>query len=587
MPGPILIGKIFYYRQRVPRDMIPVAGRRYIKESLETSSPALARERFTQCAAKYAAYWEQVRNTALWTGRETAGLAGEVYREFYNRWRDHDRHFWAAHHWAVRSRQLAIATDQVGPKAPLPDEDEALATLERDAGEALDNVLKRSGMVVGDVVRRGLLMESGKAVLLAMERILRECDGDYSPDEKEKRFPPFVAPKNMLERSPLAEAVFEAASTGWKPATIDKYRRIFDDFLGQLPSYGLRKDRNKKDWDLQIVERAHVRAWVDGLLTRLKGQTNARTIEREYLGCIKAIFAFAAGDGRLKENPAEGIRVHAARRVKPTKMRGFDDGEAEAILAETLVSQGDRPARKTLAARRWGPWLCAYTGARIVEIMQLRGMDIRRRDGMWCVRISPEAGTQKSDAERDVPLHEHLIVQGFVEYARLHRPTEPLFHAYEFVELPETPEGGDEDARLKAEANAKANAEHRLRAMTRAQSIAGNLSKWVRTIGVIAPKEKVDPNHGWRHRFKSISLDFAMEQRVVDGIQGHTQPTAAGVYVHPSPKAMMKEIEKLPRIAVAAEPWMKNPVAHPWLPPNHAEALAAAAKTAPRARRAG
>ncbi|MEY9463866.1 site-specific integrase [Bradyrhizobium ottawaense] len=41
------------------------------------------------------------------------------------------------------------------------------------------------------------------------------------------------------------------------------------------------------------------------------------------------------------------------------------------------------------AARRWVPWLCAYTGARVNEITQLRACDVIEKAGSACMRTHP------------------------------------------------------------------------------------------------------------------------------------------------------------------------------------------------------
>src|SRR5205085_468731 len=63
--------------------------------------------------------------------------------------------------------------------------------------------------------------------------------------------------------------------------------------------------------------------------------------------------------------------------------------------------------------RRWVPWICAYTGARVNEITQLRGTDVQKRGEIWTIRITPEAGGTKNNRARIVPLHSHLVEQGF------------------------------------------------------------------------------------------------------------------------------------------------------------------------------
>jgi integrase len=50
------------------------------------------------------------------------------------------------------------------------------------------------------------------------------------------------------------------------------------------------------------------------------------------------------------------------------------------------------PGTPDLAARRWAPWLCAYTGARPGEMTQLRGVGVIERDGIHGLRITHASG---------------------------------------------------------------------------------------------------------------------------------------------------------------------------------------------------
>jgi hypothetical protein len=49
-------------------------------------------------------------------------------------------------------------------------------------------------------------------------------------------------------------------------------------------------------------------------------------------------------------------------------MRGFNDKEANIILSATLAPSSWLMSPENVAARRWIPWLCAYTGARVNEM---------------------------------------------------------------------------------------------------------------------------------------------------------------------------------------------------------------------------
>src|SRR5690606_732151 len=94
------------------------------------------------------------------------------------------------------------------------------------------------------------------------------------------------------------------------------------------------------------------------------------------------------------------------------------DTEARTILVATLDTPPDTFSPQHAAARRWVPWLCAYLGARVGEVGQLRGMDIKQEDGVWLVWITPDAGSTKNESARYVALHPHLIEQGFLKFVK-------------------------------------------------------------------------------------------------------------------------------------------------------------------------
>ena len=69
--------------------------------------------------------------------------------------------------------------------------------------------------------------------------------------------------------------------------------------------------------------------------------------------------------------------------------------------------------------KRWIILLGRFTGMRANEICQLYHCDIKNIDGIWCAVVSDsrEGQSVKTDnSKRKVPLHQELIVQGFLEY---------------------------------------------------------------------------------------------------------------------------------------------------------------------------
>jgi integrase len=101
------------------------------------------------------------------------------------------------------------------------------------------------------------------------------------------------------------------------------------------------------------------------------------------------------------------------------------------ILKAALEYEAPRTARER--AIRWVVWLCAYSGARAGEVTQLRGIDIEQRADFHVMRLTPDAGPIKTRQTRIVPIHEHIIEQGFLDMVRC-VGSGPLFY-----NLDETP----------------------------------------------------------------------------------------------------------------------------------------------------
>jgi integrase len=128
----------------------------------------------------------------------------------------------------------------------------------------------------------------------------------------------------------------------------------------------------------------------------------------------------------IRTNPFIGIRVDVPKvAVLREGGKAFKPDEAQVILraASTISNMMDAFPR----AKRWVMWLCAYSGARAGEITQLRGIDVTQRGDFYVMRLTPEAGSIKTSIARTVPLHEHLVEQGFIEFVRA-QGDGPLFY---------------------------------------------------------------------------------------------------------------------------------------------------------------
>jgi integrase len=118
---------------------------------------------------------------------------------------------------------------------------------------------------------------------------------------------------------------------------------------------------------------------------------------------------------KLATNPAKEITIKLGKAPR-LRSKGFTDAEATAILRLAFNRQRGGEYPKTAAAKRWLPWLCAYSGARIGEVAQLRRQDIRADGEQWVACITPEAAPVKTKQAREFPLHPHLVEMGFPNF---------------------------------------------------------------------------------------------------------------------------------------------------------------------------
>ena len=256
----------------------------------------------------------------------------------------------------------------------------------------------------------------------------------------------------------------------------------------------------------------------------INSERSAHTVKKTYLNACKTVFGWALEHKLVSRNPFADVKVTVAKRKQLRETQAFRPAEWRVVLAASLkVSDTNSP---DAAARRWVPWLCAYTGARVGEIAQLRKQDVTEREGMPSLLITPEAGTVKGGRSRVVPLHEHLVSQGFLRFVSDHVDG-PLFYS------------------LARRHKRQDRAKHKKPPYAQVRQ---RLADWVRTLGVDDPH--VQPNHAWRHTFKQIADRCGISERMSDYITGHAHKSVGASYGAPTLEDMAEALKKFPRYVV-------------------------------------
>ena len=493
----------------------------HIRFSLRTRDPSEAKARQAQACAYLEATWATLRThcPVNLSHRQAVALSKDLYLGWADGGADrtlsvtHTPGGWVRDRITPDEEQAAFADQIAKLDAAEP------ADLEPMLGPLVDRLLLTRGIAsVPSETREVLLKEFARALGDAFANRERNVTGDYSPDPKATRFPaweqPGAAPVAATKTS-LAGLVdgwwAERKAAGLSPSTYESYRNTMAAFVAFL-----------KHDDATMVTVGDVIAFKDHRLRFINPRTSkpisAKTVKDSDLAGLKAVLGWAVDNRRLAINPAQGVKLKLG---KPLKVRGkgFTEAEAHAILRGALAhKRGGRELPETAAAKRWVPWLAAYSGARVGELAQLRKEDLTR-EGTYCViRITPEAGPVKTNEARDVVLHSHLVEQGFAEFVAKARS------GYLFLR---PGSGGAVAGPL--------------------QALKNRLAEFARAI-VADPN--VAPNHGWRHRFKTVATEAGADNRVVLAIQGHAPSNVGDRYGEVTVRAIAATIEKLPRIEV-------------------------------------
>lgn len=485
---------IYWFRKRVPDYLRGVVGKWEEKFSLKTRDPNEARRLHVAAAAEVDARWRRlVEPKRTVTQSEAVELARPIYANFVAAFAADPKAqlIWDPELGGALFEALPIDDDLSNSWTVRPDE------FRRSEMKALCDV-----QVDALAASTGLTLDDGDRLMLRKAVAAAFQAGSLEVGQRVAGIKPsaFLRPASpAIKAESRGEPVrWSDLITGWsreaRPAekTTYMWSRVVDDFIAAVGHD-----------DAAQVTAADVISWKDTLLER---GLSSKTVRHSKLAPIAAILKWAVANQKLSTNPAEKVTVGG--KAKPGEgKRGYTDEEAKNVLVAA------RGAKASYV--RWLPWLCAFTGARVSELAQLRREDVREMDGIWVLHISPDAGSIKNaGSERRVPVHSALLAEGFVQFV-LKRPTGPLF-----VDL--TPD----------------------RFGSRGGNATKVVSRWVRALGVDDPR--LSPSHGWRHRFKSLSRRHNLSSDVSNALLGHAPASIGDRYGEIELSVLKRELDKIP-----------------------------------------
>jgi integrase len=476
---------VYYLRRIVPSDIRAITGKTEVRRSLKTKDPRTAARRFTEAAREVEKEWEALRR-----GPSLPDLARSFVQQL------HDPASLAEDLLEVDLRAAGAMDERELPPDWEPPRTPATQ-------RAASRVIERRGLVSWIEGHSSHQLSQGQLARLveAVESAL------LRPDES-----PAPAPSGAtaIAASVTLTGILdgwwtEAKATGRKRSTHESYRNTVVGLVAFL-----------EHDSAKLVTPEDIVRFKDHRLASINPRTgrpiSGKTVKDSDLAGLKTLFGWAVSNRKLPSNPATGVTIKLG---KPQKLRGkgLTEEEAKAILQAALKVTGEG---RTDAARRWVPWLAAYTGARVGELAQIRKQDVTKDGEHWTIRLTPEAGTIKTNEARTVALHPHLVELGFPAFV------EAASSGHLFLKPNKS---GDVLGPL--------------------QGLKNRLAEFSRAI---VKDPNVAPMHGFRHRFKTVGMEAGVSTRVLDAIQGHAARTAGDSYGDVTVKAMAQAMQALPWI---------------------------------------
>jgi hypothetical protein len=274
---------IYWFRKRVPSDLLALVGRNEVTESLDTRDPAEAKTRYAEVLQKHEARWANLREGARdLTEREAHGIAAAFFEKWVALHQDNPsaETLWHPGHYKELWTFEPLLEDEARPgeTGTRPVENIIVPAMGRFCLVQADDALENFGHE--NTYWNRLI--TARAIAAAMQRahfaLQRQAEGLFDPGETlssteavprnpansaDRRAPkPPGKGKGSNGGTPLTELVEgwwrEAQATGRKPSTYESYRNTFaglikflghDDAQRVRPSPGLNLTLHKLPYE--------------------------------------------------------------------------------------------------------------------------------------------------------------------------------------------------------------------------------------------------------------------------------------------------------------------------------------------------
>ncbi len=486
----------YYFRAKVPEDLLPHYKSREVKFSLKTRDRQKAWQltqiesiRLDQEFAMHRA--KQTRASAdlmVLTQIDDAFITG-VCTAFLRDSLDSDI--------ALRTSEFGDVENALRKESQAEHVQMLRKAMATGRTEVVDTILRvflrHSGyeLRVPDADYKRLAYAFLQAYVKGHQNIMLRDDGEIVETE-------MLAPASKLLAPPVTRTatprvtwtqVFDQwrSATTRRPKTVDEFERILkslEQFVpGKTPDALVKRDI--------IAFRDHLQA-----------SQQSKTVDKK-ISIIRTLFRLAVRDDLLGADPTEGVVVSLPKTQKKART-AFTIDDLNAVFGSKFFKPAAIGREEFGAAAYWIPLIGLYSGARIEEIAQLRVSELKTdaTHGSYLDITDEGMDSQVKTAasRRRVPIHAALAQAGLLDYAASLKRTS----GYLFPELRPDKYG------------------------RRSSAFSKFFNGYLRKSLGITDKRKVF--HSFRHTFKHIGRELGIPEDVHDALTGHASSSEARRY---------------------------------------------------------
>ncbi|WP_235189753.1 site-specific integrase [Methylotenera sp. L2L1] len=399
----------YYYRARVPTDLVSHYGRAEVMFSLRTKDPREANTRATIERLKLDQEYAHIR------AMKASSKRGDISDDELER----IALIWSAEQLEEdeADRLEGLLLDDDFYEATLLD----TSFLSSSTSEWLSrgNHEHITSIVDHELERHGITLDkNSQAYRKACSHFLKA--GKRLSESLKLRNSGEIVDTPVIDRSPVkskSEDTLEFLLNYWKlqanPAlkTFNEAKKIIEKIAAQT-----------EHMQASRVSKGDIVTYKDNLLSN--GRSSG-TIGR-HLNLINAIFNLAVANDKLSSNPAKDVKAPLEKGKKKPRIP-FSIEELKLIFASPIYTANHRPRGGAGEAAYWLPLISLWTGARLGEIGQLLVDDIAEDSGVKYIHITTEVGDEEDEdtpqktlknnsSKRRVPIHPELVRCGFLDY---------------------------------------------------------------------------------------------------------------------------------------------------------------------------